>query len=167
MERRTLENQLVALKLLLDELGLRPQISTLNDRKRLQKSVYLAQIAGVDLGYRFSWYLRGPYSPSLTRDYFALAKEIGMGDRTHEGKRLKNALREHLEKIRPLLTVPEGVDLGQPSWLELLASLHYLRQVRKESRSEAVQILEKEKPTLAPYFEKAEGKLVTAGLLAA
>lgn len=37
------------------------------DRLRLQKLGYLAQELGASGGFMFSWYHRGPYSPTLTR----------------------------------------------------------------------------------------------------
>lgn len=37
-------------------------------RLTLQKTVCLLQAFGVDLGYRFGWYLHGPYCKALFRD---------------------------------------------------------------------------------------------------
>ncbi|HZZ71301.1 MAG TPA: hypothetical protein VFE24_03555, partial [Pirellulales bacterium] len=55
----------IAIKLMLDELGIPETIATVDDRKRVQKAVYLGQRAGMNLGYRFGWYVRGPYSSAL------------------------------------------------------------------------------------------------------
>src|SRR5438445_2603540 len=63
--------RLVALRLVLKELGIPQEPTDLAARKRIQKAVYLAQSAGVPLGYDFGWYKRGPYSPSLARSYFS------------------------------------------------------------------------------------------------
>ena len=41
-------------------------------RLRFQKTVHLLQSFGIDLGYRYNWYLRGPYCPDLTKDGFEL-----------------------------------------------------------------------------------------------
>lgn len=60
----------IALKLVLDELGMAPSLSTFDDRLILQKTVYLIQQLGVSLGYSYSWYIRGPYSRDLTADAF-------------------------------------------------------------------------------------------------
>ena len=43
------------------------------NRFKIQKYVYFAQRYGIDLPYNHSIYLRGPYSTSLTRDYYFLA----------------------------------------------------------------------------------------------
>ena len=37
-----------------------------DDRLICQKKIYLLQSLGTDLGYTYNWYVRGPYSPSLT-----------------------------------------------------------------------------------------------------
>ncbi len=62
----------VLLKCVMDLLNLPTDLTSFSDRLCLQKYVYLAQICGVDLGYRFSWYLRGPYCTALTSDAFQL-----------------------------------------------------------------------------------------------
>jgi len=46
-----------------------------DSRLRLQKYVYLARPFGLRLGYGFSLYIRGPYSPDLARDYYNLPAE--------------------------------------------------------------------------------------------
>ena len=63
-----MEPRLIALRLYLDQLGVSSDIETVSDRKRVQKAVYLGQLSGVDFGYRFGWYLMGPYSTTLTED---------------------------------------------------------------------------------------------------
>ena len=57
-----MDAKLITLRLFLDALGQSVDIETVDDRKRVQKAVYLGQLSGVDLGYRFSWYVMGPYS---------------------------------------------------------------------------------------------------------
>ncbi|MBC7218602.1 MAG: hypothetical protein H5T49_00490 [Hadesarchaea archaeon] len=43
------------------------------DRIKLQKYVHIARSCGLDLGYKFNLYLRGPYSPDLAKDYYELS----------------------------------------------------------------------------------------------
>jgi uncharacterized protein YwgA len=50
------------------------KIDTFEDRLRLQKIIYIAKHFGIDLGYSFNEYLRGPYSPELADDYYELEK---------------------------------------------------------------------------------------------
>lgn len=44
------------------------------NRLRFQKYVYIARSYGLDLGYNYSIYRYGPYSPDLASDYYALAE---------------------------------------------------------------------------------------------
>ncbi|HTU91724.1 MAG TPA: hypothetical protein VMF69_16695 [Gemmataceae bacterium] len=157
--------KLVALKLFLDELEIESNIDTIDDRKRVQKAVYLGQIARVDLGYRFGWYLRGPYSPGLTKDYYALADAVNSGELDTQGRTLKPELRERLRRIRPLLDPPpEGV-LSQEDWLELLASLHFLRRVSMFDSNKSTARIRQEKPYLQEFLPQAESQLQRHGLL--
>jgi len=52
------------------------KIDTFEDRLKLQKLVYIARYYGIDLGYNFSEYLRGPYSPELADDYYMLSEKL-------------------------------------------------------------------------------------------
>ena len=45
-------------------------------RLRLQKTIQLLQSFGIDLGYNYHWYLRGPYCTDLTKDGFELKNII-------------------------------------------------------------------------------------------
>jgi uncharacterized protein YwgA len=162
-----MDNGLLVLKLVLDELNVPSAIENLDDRKRVQKAIYLAQLSGVDLGYRYGWYLKGPYSTSLTKDYFSLAEAEALGDRDWEGKRLRESVRDRLDTIRPLLTVPQNVTLGQEDWLELVASLHYLRTVRGIDQEGSLGVLSEEKPQLVQFAPAAQQALQSANLLPA
>lgn len=162
-----MDQKLVALKLVLAELGISNEIETVNDRKRVQKAVYLAQLSGVDLGYRYSWYLMGPYSPSLTRDYYDLAGAISEGDRDYERVELKRSVHAQLGKISPLIPVPKGVTLSQEDWLELLSSVHYLRTISGFNKAKTRETLQEQKSHVIAYVDKAEIALEKAGLLAA
>jgi uncharacterized protein YwgA len=160
-----METRLIVLKLLLDTLGIPSDILTVDDRKRVQKGVYLGQITGVDLGYRFGWYLKGPYSPALTKDYYSLAEAIAAGDREYESVELQDGLVRKLKKAAPLVEAPRGVPLSPEDWLELLSSVHYLQKVAQSSKVAAEETLKAEKPRLVKYFKKADSVLHKAGLL--
>ena len=160
-----MENRLVVLKLFLDDLGISSEVGTLDDRKRVQKAIYLGQLAGVDLGYRFSWYLMGPYSPSLTRDYFDLSEDIAAGDTSFEDMELVPSLKENLKNIVPLLQPPKELRISIEDWLELIASFHYLLEVSKYSKPDALEVLKEEKPHLIEFSDTAETELNKFGLI--
>lgn len=160
-----MEEKLVALKLFLDALDVPAEIASVEDRKRVQKAVYLGQLSGVDLGYRFGWYLMGPYSTRLTVDYYELAQELKQGTDTLSDKHLKPDAVEKISAIRPLLQKPDDFARPDSDWLELLASYHYLRSVSRKNRSEAIETLNTQKPHVAPYVGIAERTLRESGFL--
>lgn len=63
----------MALQLCLNEVG-GFRMDSFSERLKYQKMVYLMQLFGIDLGYRFEWYLRGPYCTELTADGFEIDK---------------------------------------------------------------------------------------------
>jgi len=158
-----MKTKLIALKLFLEELGVPSDIDTVDERKRVQKTIYLGQIAGVDLGYHFGWYLKGPYSPELTKDYYDLDEALTEGDREFQKKDLKGQLKEKLQSIKTIVTQPCDIPLSQADWLELLASVHY--QYDKFDQASAKANITREKPTLAPYIQRAEEALRNSHLL--
>lgn len=120
----------IELKLTLDEAGLvNPSLKTFSERLNVQKRLYLVQVLGYDLGYRFSWYLRGPYCSPLTEDAFAIRNEIQSGDRDADEFTLSEQSKSIVAKAKMLWDVPTGVTANTDDWLELLASLHYLKSV--------------------------------------
>lgn len=149
-----METKLLVLKLFLDTLGVDDSIDTVDDRKRVQKAVYLGQLSGIDLGYQYGWYRMGPYCPALTRDYYALKSELAAGALNPEGQALNAAAVEKLKTVTPLLQPPTA-DVTQENWLELLASVHFLRNVSKQSDAEALATLKKQKPHVADHFAAA------------
>ena len=162
--RPTMLMKLVLLKLFLDELGVGSDIDTFDERKTIQKAVYLGQLADVDMGYRFGWYLKGPYSPALAEDYYHLADELEMGERGYEEYQLNKSLKNKLEKVRSLFEKPQDVTLEKKDWLELVASCDYLRRVRKLSDDKVNEVLQKEKGDLFAFKDLALRKLSGAPL---
>ncbi|MFZ0512709.1 MAG: hypothetical protein WAM14_13970 [Candidatus Nitrosopolaris sp.] len=49
-------------------------MNSLDSRIKLQKLVYILKSEGIDFGYNFTWYIRGPYSSDLADDGFYLTK---------------------------------------------------------------------------------------------
>jgi hypothetical protein len=60
VEENRMSAKLATLKLFLNELGIDSNINTVDDRKRVQKAVYLGQIARVDLGIVLAGISVGP-----------------------------------------------------------------------------------------------------------
>ena len=140
-------------------------IDAVEDRVRFQKAIYLAQEAGVPLGYRYNWYVMGPYSPDLTRDYYALHEASYEGDSITGAKSLREPFLSNLERIVPAMTPPDGVNLNQSQWLELMSSVQYLLKAEDGDKHRTRQRLEATKPLLYEYMDQAVERLSGVGLL--
>lgn len=116
----------VLLKLFLDELEVPLDLETFEKRLLIQRKTYLAQLTGFDLGYRFAWNHHGPYSRHLTYDLFGLKERIDDGYRDYEGQMLSPLARHLMATARAFWSdCPE--EISEDDWLELLASLHFVR----------------------------------------
>lgn len=140
----------------IDNFGL----DTFGGRLAFQKTVYLLQAFGIYLGYRFNWYLRGPYSPSLTRDGFGLGEVLPaypavrfVQDDT------ERRFEEFLRFIEP--------HKNDQKWLEVAASAHFLARVLNEADRDAVfaKVAAKQGNVSRTYFDNTWQELVEVGLL--
>jgi hypothetical protein len=118
----------VVLKLLLDELGVAPQLGTFSDRLALQKTIYLTQLSGLDLSYRFGWYIHGPYCRDLTSEAFQLVEAMDAGEPVPTDPPLNPLAKELAAKAKTIWS-DKPDQMCQSDWLELLASLHYLKHI--------------------------------------
>jgi len=105
---------------------------TIKERLRLQKTIYLLQAHGLQLGYGFSWYRYGPYSQDLVYDAYAV---LGSERQKHENAARglsfsRNTLRK-FEKFRQIC----GDVLNDAGELEVAASVDFVRQTWPEKGS--------------------------------
>lgn len=113
-----------------------------DDRLNLQKLTYLLKSAKVDFGYRFSWYVKGPYSPPLATDAFAY---------------WENSVKETVEltgneqKTIQALQAHFGDELTQPDKLELYASLLFIKRNEQIALDDA-ETLASRLTSLKPWF---------------
>ena len=137
-----MDRRQIGLKLAMGQLGLRVHVATFEDRLILQKTVYLAQAAGIHLGYFFRWYLRGPYCSSVADDGFCIATELAQNVDDSKGWTLDEASSRKLEGIRDFVTGSNRAVLSKK--LEPLASVHFLidrKQVASQSPEGIVAVL--------------------------
>jgi len=88
-----------------------------NTRLKIQKYVYLSRRFGLDLGYDYSMYRYGPYSPSLADAYYELAEN------TEQASRHNVPLPGSFDQ-EGFLRLVDGKSDG---WLEVAATLADLR----------------------------------------
>lgn len=132
-------------------------ISDINKRKLAQKMVYLSQELGLPTNYGFSWYIHGPYSPRLTKDYYALAAQEA--DDEIATCVLRPEYKPIAEKLKRLLN-DRPIELSEPDWAELLASVVFLRNESNYDWRETQETIQKKKSRLAGYFAIAKKALV-------
>ena len=163
-----MDRRQIGLKLALDRLGLPLKVDSFEDRLILQKAIYLAQAAGVNLGYSFSWYLRGPYCPPVADDGITVAEELRQGMDESEGWALDPASAQKATEIGRLFAAKGRTALAKK--LELLASVHFLidrKQVVGRSPEKIATLLQKfGKKFNADDVEAALRELTDHGLLA-
>ncbi len=88
-------------------------------RLLFQKRIYLLKALGLPLGYSFSWYIHGPYSPRLTRDGFELVAIME--------KQRDEPLSQREEQIIANFVSWVGTRYEDEKWLELVSSIHFLK----------------------------------------
>jgi uncharacterized protein YwgA len=119
----------ILLKLVLDRIGFEDiKIDSFEKRKILQKKIYLLHLTGIDLGYRYNWYLEGPYSPALADATFTLREEIKY-DKEFDNYKLNSTTESKFGTLGRIVDLPIDLKTSEPEWLELLASLHYLKHI--------------------------------------
>lgn len=164
----------ILLKLVLDGIGLGElSLDTFPKRLNLQKKVYLLQLAGLDLGYRYNWYLRGPYCPGLTQDAFTLKEELAWGEEDYEQYELRDGAVQKLRRAEEIWKAPCGTSVESEIWVELLASLHYLKHiaywpgnnVSKEAVFAKLKEAKRQFVNKPELMEKAWDRLSEIGLL--
>lgn len=165
--KEIMEPRLYVLKLVYDALGLEVSVATIGSKVQLQKAIYLAQRMNVDLGYRFAWFERGPYSNELAEDYHKLESTLNLEPPSQLpiDVSLKHDATVSLGNLRVALEgAPVGLD--SPEWMELLASLDFLRVVSRCPEAEVEEVIRREKGKLLSFKAKADEALDSIGLMA-
>ncbi|MBN2133613.1 MAG: hypothetical protein JW741_29195 [Sedimentisphaerales bacterium] len=156
-----MNRQQIALKLILDQLGVDFSVKSFQDRLILQKASYLAQAAGVNLGYYFSWYLYGPYCSSLATDAFSVSDELEADSDESKGWQLDEKTIAKLMPVRTLIESCGPEDRAKR--FELLASVHFL-VARKDMPANGVGALATMLRNLGKDFNESEVAAATEGL---
>lgn len=135
----------------LKAIGISMNPATFDGRVRIQKFAYMiTKIMPGTLHYNFNFYLLGPYSTDLAKDYYHLKVENGYNLNQNE---LKNM--DRIKELKDESTLE----------LEIIASLLSIRE-SKCSEEEAEYRLMKIKPYLKlPDIEKAAEKAKKLGLI--
>jgi len=157
----------IVLKLVLDAVEQPLDLDSFEQRLMIQKKVYLTQLTGLDLTYRFGWYLHGPYSRELTSDAFRSKEQIDDGEDDYKRETLAPFAKKLTKKAKTIwANRPDGID--EDDWLELLASLHFLKHIAYMGKNARLDFDDVWKALIdsKPRFKgrKADGRKVWAQL---
>jgi uncharacterized protein YwgA len=125
--------------------GKRMAPTTFAGRFRIQKAVFLLRAQGHDFSasYRFSMYLKGPYSTTLSKDYYEISetsvepKHVSVPDRMME-------------------VVKEAMDGGDP-FLETVVTMLSIHETNSPGadRELVYKVTRRLKPKLAHHYDPA------------
>ena len=91
-----------------------------DDKLEVQKITFLAQEFGIDLGYFFEWYIRGPYCKQVSADaHKVIDNDIKVSDLGNVGLDVEQ-IKSFAEILKP--------HLNDTDWLEIAASIIYLKK---------------------------------------
>ena len=125
------------LKQIINEFIPNTNVNSFNNRLKMQKIIYILKYLDI-VNYNYTWYIRGPYSVGLARDYY---KTYHMGETVQVD--INNP--ERLQKVKEYL-VTENLDHSK---YELLSSILYQSKHYQIPLSNTEEILHKisiEKP---------------------
>lgn len=134
-----MHKQQILLFLVLQEARVPASVDEFDNRLVVQKAVYLLQQRGVELGYPYNWYVRGPYSSRLADDLFCLVKtpaneaeeikSYGLGEKT------RAVIANVKTLFEPTLPLSE-----RAKHLELLASVLFLIKTGQANPNESQKL---------------------------
>lgn len=133
-------NQII-LSLVLDAAEVPISVHDFSARLTVQKATYLLQQAGIELGYPYSWYIRGPYSSRLAEDLFYLAELEPPEVEELKAYTLGEKTRAIVERVKSLLnSSSEGCPRAKH--LELVASVLFLIRTGQAKPTESQRLSE-------------------------
>jgi len=96
---------------------------TFEARLVCQKKIYLLQESGIDLGYGYNWYIKGPYSPNLSTYIYNNLDDFMKTD--FSNYHISSNVTEKINRINSI-EESKPKDLNKSAWYELVASVLYI-----------------------------------------
>lgn len=121
----------------LKELGVKPKVDKFQDKLVIQKTVCLLKLSGIDLGYPFSLYVRGPYSPDLTKDLYDNEEKVNKLQTDYEPRELEK------QKLHIISELSNNLE---PTLLEIMSTYAYLVKELNKKEKDAITNLKRLKP---------------------
>lgn len=124
-------DEIVKLAAYMKELGVEVNVESFESRIKLQKFAYILGILLDKEMYKFEFYIRGPYSRPLAKEYYE-NKSLFNKDAVHK---LSQNEKEVLDRIRPIAVNLSIIEL------EIIASLLYLEKKKGYNEDTAINEL--------------------------
>lgn len=124
--------------------GRYPDLNIHDDRLNIQKLTYILKSIGLPFDYRFNWYIKGPYSPTLASEAFGYV-ERGMSE-----VKLSQGDTQVVSNLKSTFSS----DISSPGKLELYASLLFIKNQKKLSFRD--QMLADKLVSLKPWFTRED-----------
>jgi uncharacterized protein YwgA len=121
----------------LREAGFKPDLNSFQDKLVVQKTVCLLQLMGMRTDYNFSLYVRGPYSPDLTKDLYEHREAV---EKLKSVCSLSESEHEQVQKVYELSNHLE------PKMLEIMATYSFIRKQLGMNGRDSLIHLKKLKP---------------------
>ena len=112
------ETNLLKLAALFDGIEKPMSMKEFDDKLEVQKIAYMAQTYGIDLGYEFEWYIRGPYCKQVSENAHKIID-------THP--QYDNLAGLDADKVAEFGRILKPY-INNTEWLEIAGSLIYLRK---------------------------------------
>ncbi len=127
-------------------------LNTFENRIKLQKIIYLLQAYGINLGYIFSIYIRGPYSQELTKTAYYIQDFNSATNIDFENPKDTEIFESYINKIEEFK--------HNIKWLEVASTLHLFKNMNKStSKDEIITKVMSIKPFTKEEIEKVWGEL--------
>ena len=120
---------------ILKELDFKPNVKNFQDRLIMQKLVYLLQLKGVKIGFDYGLYVRGPYSPGLTKEIYSRTNDF---ENFQTSEKLAPLELEAVHELKEIFEM-------KPGWLEVAATYAFFIKEGFE-QIEATKKVKKIKP---------------------
>lgn len=121
----------IELSMFSDLLGFNVNMNSFKSRLELQKMIYLLQVNGINLGYKYNWYLHGPYCSDLAKVGFEYEEEILISKNFRIEKDkwiglIDEEVKLRIQNINRWIMDNKPDSMEKVDWIELLTSIHFI-----------------------------------------
>ena len=109
------------------------------DRLFAQKTIFILKYGfDIDLRYEFSWYLRGPFSPQITRDLYAIKNTKNVEEMAFRDE-------EKEERFSNAVSFFKNNNFDSDD-VEVLSSIIYAKKILEKNKDDCIAWVKEKKP---------------------